>query len=229
MSADAFRIVGAHVTNAFVRTNGVNGTGMEYLSKLFGSPARVKLLRLFISNPTKAYGRDDVVALSRITPPTATKELAWLARAGIIKRKNTPKTRENGEQSVKRKMLLWTLDTAYPHRVALAAFLRDTLSLSDAEVIKRFRTVGPLRKLVLSGFLANMFRESSLDALLVGEKVDMSALEGVIRSLEAESGREVRYAVFTPEEYLFRLRVRDKLLRDTLDYPHRVLIDKMIM
>ncbi len=201
---------------------------MEYLSKLFGSPARVKLLRLFLFNSTRAYGRDDVVAISRVTPPTATKELAWLARAGIIKRKSPPKSRENGEVVVKRKALLWVLDLTYPHRTELTAFLRDTLSLSDADLTKRFRAVGALRKLVLSGFLMNASRESSLDVLLVGERVDMPALEGVIRLLEAESGREVRYAVFTPDEYLYRLRVRDKLLRDTLDYPHRVLIDKML-
>ncbi|MBP9749924.1 MAG: hypothetical protein KBD21_04290 [Candidatus Pacebacteria bacterium] len=202
---------------------------MEQLCKLFGSPARVKLLRLFLFNPTKAYGRDDVIALSRITPPTATKELAWLARSGIIKHRNSTKSRENAERGTKRKAVVWVLDTGYPHLVQLSTFMRDTLSLSDADLIKRFRAVGSLRKLVFAGFLAGVIRESTLDALLVGERIDMPALEGVIRSLEAESGKEMRYAVFSTEEYLYRLRVRDKLLRDIMDYPHRVLIDKMLV
>jgi len=60
---------------------------MEYLSKLFGSPARVKVIRLFTFNPEEVFDRDVVVQKARVTPETASKELSALARASIVNRK----------------------------------------------------------------------------------------------------------------------------------------------
>jgi hypothetical protein len=202
---------------------------MQTLGKLFGSPARVKLLRLFAFNPGRVYTRDDIVVLSRVTPATATKEIAWLARIGLIKRK--PLTREvvnRAGEHTKRKVLGWVLEEQYEHRTHLTNFLRSTLSIADADLLKRFKGVGVVRKLVLSGFLVGLPREGVLDVLVVGDKLNMVTLESVVRVLEAETGREIRYTVFTTEDYLYRIRVRDKLVRDVLDYPHRVLIDKVV-
>ena len=46
-------------------------------------------------------------------------------------------------------------------------------------------------------------------------------------SLEAELGREIRYASFATEDFRYRTGVYDRLLRDVFDYPHRLLIDKI--
>jgi hypothetical protein len=45
-----------------------------------------------------------------------------------------------------------------------------------------------------------------------------------IRALEAEIGREIVYAVFDYKEFLYRLNMYDKLIRDVLDFPHKVLV-----
>jgi hypothetical protein len=203
---------------------------MQALGKLFGSPARVKLLRLFAFNPGRVYTRDDIITLSRVTPATATKEIAWLARIGFIKRKQL--TREmvsRSGESAKRKVLGWLLEDNYAHRVPLTNFLRNTLSITDADLIKHFKSVGVIRKLVLSGFLVGLPREGALDVLVVGDKLNMATLESAVRVLEAETGREIRYTVLTTEDYAYRTRVRDKLVRDVVDYPHRVLIDKVVL
>src|SRR3989344_4479321 len=43
---------------------------------------------------------------------------------------------------------------------------------------------------------------------------------------ETAPGREIRYAVFSTPEFRYRLTIQDRLIRDTLDYPHLVLLDK---
>ena len=48
-----------------------------------------------------------------------------------------------------------------------------------------------------------------------------------MHALEAELGREIRYAFFTTPDFRYRLGVYDRLLRDVFDYPHRVLLDKI--
>jgi hypothetical protein len=45
-----------------------------------------------------------------------------------------------------------------------------------------------------------------------------------MRRLEAEIGAELVYAVFDTKEFIYRLNMYDKLVRDILDYPHEVLL-----
>jgi hypothetical protein len=202
---------------------------MEQLSKLLGSPARVKLLRLFVFNPESVLDRDAVAQLSRITPPTASKELMALARADIVTRKTYFKdaTRPGTKAVKKRKSIGWVLNPQYAHLVPLRQFLRETLTVSYAEVRKRLRSAGSIRLLVLSGFLIGG-KDAGLDILIVGNKLNEQEIKTAIRSFEAEFGVELRYAVLPTEEYQYRRRVRDKLVRDVMDFPHEALIDQIV-
>lgn len=201
---------------------------MEYLSKLFGSPARVKILRLFMFHPDRVYDRDSVVAAARITPETASKELASLARAGVMQRKTFYKevVRPGSTAIKKRKTVGWVLCSKYPHIDALDIFLRDTLIVSGVEIRKRLRGVGSIKLLVLSGFLIGE-KDTGLDMLIVGNKLNEQSVKNVLRVLEAECGQEIRYALLTTEEYQYRRRVRDKLVRGVMDYPHKEVVDKL--
>jgi len=201
---------------------------MEYLSKLFGSPARVKLLRFFVFNPDCVYDRDSAVARARVTPDTASKELAALARAGVISRKIFYKEvmRPGGKAPRKRKTIGWVLDQRYPYLEPLTAFLRETLAISDGELRKRLRGAGTIKLLVLSGHLIGA-RDRGLDMLVVGDRINQAVLQGAVALLEAECGQEIRYAVLTTDDYLYRRRVRDKLVRDMMDFPHTAVIEKL--
>jgi hypothetical protein len=202
---------------------------MEHLYKLFGSPARVKLLRLFMFNPLAVFDRDSVVTRARITPETASKELAALARAGIVSRKTFYKEiiRPGGSATKKRKTIGWVADQHYPYREQLSSFLRDTLVVSYADIRKRLRGVGTIRLLVLSGFLIGE-RDAGLDLLVVGDRLDGQGIHAAVKLFEAECGREIRYAVLATDEFQYRRRVRDKLVRDVMDFPHQALIDRLV-
>jgi DNA-binding Lrp family transcriptional regulator len=201
---------------------------MEYLSKLFGSPARVKMLRYFLFNPETPVDRDGIVALARITPDTASKELATLARAGIITRRTFYRdvVRPGTTTPKRRKTLGYTLDAKYPHLPQLTRFLRDTLMVSEADIRNRLRNIGTVKLIVLAGFLINQER-SGLDLLIVGDKLDESALRTAVRGLEAECGKEIRYAVLATEDYQYRKRVRDRLVREVMDFEHKEILNKL--
>jgi hypothetical protein len=49
-------------------------------------------------------------------------------------------------------------------------------------------------------------------------------IEEVVRKLEAEIGTELVYAVFETKEFIYRLNMYDKLIRDILDFPHEILL-----
>jgi hypothetical protein len=201
---------------------------MEQLSKLFGSPARVKLLRLFTFNPETVYDRDSIVKIARITPDTASRELAGLARALVIQRKTFYKevARPGSKTSKKRKTIGWVMNPKYEYFEPLSRFMRDSLSVSETEIRKRFRGVGTVKLLVLSGFFAGA-RDSVLDVLIVGERLKEKQITNAIQSLEAECGKEIRYMVLSSEDYQYRRRIRDKFIRDVMDYEHVAITNKL--
>ena len=57
------------------------------LSILFGSQARVKLLRFFLFNPSKDFTFDEISQRARLVRRTARTEMNALERAGIIRKK----------------------------------------------------------------------------------------------------------------------------------------------
>lgn len=202
---------------------------MQDLGKLFGSPARVRILRLFTFNPDAVWDRDEVARRTRVAPESTSRELALLARAGFLKRKSYFKevARPRAGTSKKRRAIGWALDQTYPYLAPLETFLAETVSVTHGDIRARLRGVGTVRLLVLSGIFTGA-QDSLLDLMLVGDRLNDAALSTALRHLEAELGREVRYAVLGTDDFLLRRRVRDKLVRDVLDYPHEALIDKLV-
>jgi hypothetical protein len=88
------------------------------------------------------------------------------------------------------------------------------------------KRAGALRLVVLSGLFTGM-AESQVDLVVVGDTIDERALSRTIQGLEAELGREIRYASFPTKDFRYRMGVYDRLLRDVFDYPHRLLVDKI--
>jgi hypothetical protein len=66
-----------------------------------------------------------------------------------------------------------------------------------------------------------------VDLLIAGDNLDERALARAVHVIEAELGREVRYASFSTEDFRYRRGVYDRLIRDVLDYPHRVAFDRI--
>ncbi|MCR4311355.1 MAG: hypothetical protein NUV54_02190, partial [Candidatus Taylorbacteria bacterium] len=69
--------------------------------------------------------------------------------------------------------------------------------------------------------------DSRIDLLIVGDLLRTPALETVIRNIEAEIGKELRYAVFETADFEYRFGMYDKLVRDILDYPHRKVLNRL--
>ena len=48
-----------------------------------------------------------------------------------------------------------------------------------------------------------------------------------MRTFESEIGRELRYAMLAASDFGYRLNMNDKLVRDVMDYPHRIVFDRL--
>lgn len=182
------------------------------LIKLFGSHTRLKLLRLFLFNPSAAFTAAEAAERARAESATVRRELINLKQAGLLKKARTKVTR-------------YELNDKFPYLSALKDLILNTERRGES-VPDRLRIAGALKLIILTGvFVGDV--EGHFDILVVGDRVREAVLRERIKSLEAELGRELRYALLTTPDFLYRLNMSDKLLRDILDYPHRIVFDRL--
>lgn len=187
---------------------------MDPLAKLFGSPTRLKLLRLFLFNDDLSFTMAEAAFRTKVTKDQARKELAALASMDLLRKKSV-----KGSAT-------YTVNQRFPYFEALQSFIRSTTNLSDAAMVRSLRRSGTVRLVVLSGLFTGAV-ETKVDLLVVGDKLAERPLESSVRALEAELGREIRFASFTTEDFKYRRGVYDRLLRDIFDFPHRILLDRL--
>lgn len=180
---------------------------MEILGKILGSPARVKIMKLFLLNSKKSFGSKDIVKRSRVNSDTARREIKLLSSVGFIK-----KRAEN-----------WSFNPSFKYAREIESLLVNSETLDNESIVSNFKKAGRIKFLLLSGiFIKN--KDSRVDLLIVGNKLKRARIEEEVRKLEAEIGRELIYAVFETKEFNYRLNMYDKLVRDILDFPHEVVL-----
>lgn len=187
---------------------------MDSLGRLFGSPARLRAIRLFVFNQDTALTVSEIALRTKLSKDVARREVAELVAAGLVRKK--------GGQTPAR----YQTNSGFPHLQALDAFVRETTSVRPQDIIATLRRAGTLRLVALSGLFTGIL-EPKIDLLVVGDALDERTLAKAVHTLEAELGREIRFASFATPDFRYRLGVYDRLLRDVFDYPHRLLIDKI--
>ncbi len=201
---------------------------MSILSKLFGSADRLKLIRLFLLNPEDVFLPKEVSARAKISPQSARRELNLLSSVGFIRReKATIEISTGAEGKTKKKKIEgWSIDPSFPLLYPLKRLVLDTTPLSRKEFLRKINKTGTIKLAVLSGIFIQK-DNSRVDLLIVGDKIKKNLLEKVLREIEAEIGKELVYAVFDTSDFIYRLNMCDKFVRDILDYPHEKLTNKL--
>jgi hypothetical protein len=205
---------------------------MEHLGKIFGSKARVKIMRLFLFNENNAFDVGDIISKSFVKRTEARSELNLLTKIGFIKKKKFTKkiprkaTKKNPQLFKTKKTEGWILSDNFCLKEALQKLLIESELVNEKELIKKIKKAGTIKFAVLSGlFLKDDDRK--LDILVVGNRIKKNILQNEISKLEAEIGRELSYAVFEIDEFKYRLDMNDKLIRDVMENKNHILINKL--
>jgi hypothetical protein len=202
---------------------------MDVLAKLFGSLARVKLMKLFLFNKDEQMTRIDVMKRAKVSSSEVSRELGLLERAGMIKRISffqEGKPTRSGKVSKKRRVQGYILNTHFQYLLPLQSLLVHSVPMQDREIISRLSRVGKIKAVIISGIFIQD-SDSRLDMLVVGEGISPARLKNVVSTMEAEIGKELRYSAFETSDFKYRLSVYDRLVRDVFDYPHQVVVDRI--
>lgn len=196
----------------------------DFLSLFMNDVSRSRVLRALVLNEHEVFTAARMAKRANIAVASAKASLVAIERMGIARKskvaaQKSPKSKKRSFEDV------WFLDPHFAHLKALSAFVREISPLRYDEVLDALRKTGRLSVVVLSGtFMGDVSRPA--DIVVAGDSMSERRMEAAVRSLESLFGRELRYASFPTAEFRYRLTVQDKLLRDTLDFPHRILLDR---
>lgn len=188
---------------------------METLEKLFGGAARVKIMRLFLFNPSSNFNTAEIVERSKVDSEKVRREVSNLHSLGLIR-----KTARTGSRPV------WHLSEKFPYLIELQRLLIQTSLINQRSIIKKLSKMGRLKMVVLAGLFKEQW-EDRLDMLVVSDGIKKAKIDALMKVLEAEIGKEIRYAVLDTADFKYRLGIGDKLVRDVIDYPHDIIYDKL--
>jgi hypothetical protein len=202
---------------------------MDILGKLFGSAARVRLMRLFLMNTEEVFDKGEVGKRSKIAGDTLRKELRLLEEVGLIKSRVVVKMRpkRSGKDGAleKKKVNGYGLNVSFPYLTPLKSLVTE-IALGKEDVAGRFKNCGQMKLIIVSGIFIDE-ADSRVDILIVGDKLKKPVIEGVLRRLEAELGKELTYGVMETVDFEYRFGIYDKFIRDIIDYPHLVVLNKL--
>lgn len=180
------------------------------LEKLFGSSARVKIMKLFLFNPEICFEKGDIVNKTKVAPENANRELKLLADISLIKK------RSRG----------YTLNQEFGFLKQLKNLLINNEPLQQGDIAKRIGKTGKVKLIIVSGVFIQS-DDSRIDLLVVGDEINERSLKNVVQTMESEIGKELKFTSLKTEDFKYRHGICDRLIRDILDYPHDIVVDKI--
>lgn len=200
----------------------------DFLTQILGNPIRAKVLRFFILNDTEMFTRAETARRNGISERAAQKEIDALQKMSTLKKEKVRSEAHKGNQKRKKASKsewAWSVDENFRFSRALSTFVHEISPMQFKAIEESLKGTGRLAVVILSGvFTGDLSRPT--DILIVGDYMNENRLERAVKSFEPHVGREIRYAIFSTPEFRYRLTVHDKMVSDTLDYPHRVLLNR---
>ncbi len=193
------------------------------IEQLFGSKTRVKLLRLFYSNPNRSFFVREITRKIDEQINSVRRELSNLLSIGIITSDNT------------NNKLYYEVNQRYEYYKPLQQIFggglkktaKKTADSTDTGANETTRTdlraIGQIDLAVLTG---QFTRDNSagVDFLIVGE-VNPNALQKYVDELEAQENKALRYAAMSLADFQYRQQIRDRFVTAIRQAKKQVLVD----
>lgn len=173
-------------------------------SDLITSKSRVKVLNVFLANPTEMFHVRELVRRTSDEINAVRRELVFLEKKGIL----TKEPRAN--------RVYYSLSKNYPFYYDLLRLGSKNIGLG-AEILKNRVKLGKIKFAMFSGkFLRKMKNEADeVDLLIVGNVV-LPELALLVREEEKRLDGEINYTVMSDEEFDFRKKKRDPFIMSIL-------------
>ncbi len=203
------------------------------LVSIIGDQARAKILRLVFLNPTKHFTADEIKSTLKIDKKKITDAFKNLEKENIVKSKkiNIKEIKKvifrgkRKEKFVTRKENGYSFNTSFKFQPALENLIIHTMPSDREALISKITKLKGIKVLVTTGMFSGN-QDQLVDVMIVGSDICEAEVTNILAAAEKLIGLEIRYILFDTNEFVHRLNTSDKVVRDILDYPHQIHIDK---
>jgi hypothetical protein len=214
------------------------------IEQLFGSKTRVKLLYLFYGNPNRSFYVREITRKIDEQINSVRRELANLLTIGIITSDNTNNRLyyEVNQQFDQYDPLLAmfggkpkapaTATAGAPKTVRKGASAANAplttassnFASSGDDMAAAVQSLGNVDLALVTGQFTRD-ESTGVDLLIVGN-VNQNKLQKYVAELETKEGKDIRYTVFSLEDYRYREQIKDRFVDLIKTAKKQVLIDK---
>jgi hypothetical protein len=180
------------------------------LDLLFGSRERVKLIKLFVFNQEAVFTPAEISNKAQVRPNVVRREMNALIKCGMARKKAKG----------------YSLRPEFPFLPELYQLLMKGAAYDREGLVQRLMRTGRVKLIVVSGVFTQAL-ESRIDLLVVGDGIKQGKLDSSVKAIEADVGREVRYAALSTTDFKYRLGIYDRLVRDVMDFPHEKVLNRL--
>lgn len=189
----------------------------QILEKLFDSPAKLRLLKLFLRNPGESFTLAEIRRRTMVETAAVKAQLQKLQDMRLVSA-----TKKRGQNEY-----LYAINPSFIFYDELQNLILKSSPADEDKIATRIRNMGKVRLVILSGIFMKPDRENSrTDILVVADAISEQRFKNYIRQLEAEAGVEIQYTILATEEYEYRTKMFDRFLRDILEKPHKVVVGR---
>ncbi len=196
------------------------------IEQLFGSKTRVKLLQLFYSNPNRSFYVREITRKIDEQINSVRRELANLLNTGIIT-SDTSNNKVYYEVNQRYEFYsplqeIFGGGTAKPRKPATRTAKTAEMPLADETA-----DLKALGNVEIAALMGQFTRDESagIDVLIVGN-VNQNALAKYVTELERQEGKDLRYTVFSLDDFTYRLQIKDRFMDTVLRSKKQILLDK---
>lgn len=186
------------------------------IEQLFGSKMRVRLLRLFINNPHEKFFVREIGRRVGAQIHAVRRELENLIKIGIIT------IDEASSKGIKKYYVLNPDSYFYPE---LRLLLMKSQAFVEKSFTERVKDCDGLKYVALMGYFTGD-DDARVDVCMIATE-KMSELIDMIKSLEHDVGKELRYTFFTEHEFRYRMSIADSFVWRILDAKKVVALNTM--
>lgn len=199
------------------------------VEQLFGSKTRVKLLKLFYSNPNRSFYVREITRKIDEQINSVRRELANLLSIGIISSDNTNNRlyyEVNQEYEYYAPLeQIFGLGTTTAKATKKAATKEVTAApAKESKAAAGFKQLGNVELALYTGQFTRDER-AGIDLLIVGD-INQTQLGKFIEELEKKEGKEIRYAVLSLDEFKYRRQIKDRFVSQVEVAKKQILVDK---
>lgn len=198
------------------------------LGKLFGSEARVRLMRLFLMNPSEIFDARTIAKRTQMQSGAFARDLKILLDVGYIRRGTRVVTLgEVKSGKLKRKKISgFGLARDFIYLNEIAALLASDAPRAREKLASSMRGAGKVNLITIAGRLMND-ETRTVDVFIVGDGLKKSKIERALKTMESATGKELVYAIMATKEFQYRYGLYDRFLKELFDNPHEIILNKL--